>query len=251
MTDSNFSIAVPVHDGARDYAIECLESISKLDLPAGVSPCVHVSFNNYSEDFFSEVVSWLSDYPIPVYVSRQSSKPGGWEDYNIEEKMANIISARDVLVRQVRATGAQAMLWVDSDMTLERDTLCRLMNHDKCLVGALCLNRHAEVLMTNAWYDGDRTEKGNVTKIRATRYIDDGWGLVLVDGVGLACVLVREPLISEVEFDYSMLVDDAGFCKRARGLGFQVWVDRSVKPVHLGATTERIRERKKVNVRRK
>lgn len=249
MNSSKLAVAVPVHEGCRGKVKRCLISIAELDILQGISPCVYVSFNNYSEDFFSDLTAWLAHYPIPFYVSRQDSKPGGWEDFSISETMANIIAARDTLVRQVRSAGANAMLWVDSDMQLEADTLFKLMSHGKRVTGALCLNRHSEVPMMNAWYDGDRTQQGNVTKIRATRYIDDGWGLVKVDGVGLACVLVREPLISAVDFDYSMLVDDAGFCRRARELGFSIWVDRSVKPIHLGATTEDMRERKCRDVR--
>jgi hypothetical protein len=240
MADCNLVISVPLHDGARKYAPQCLSSIACLNMPDGVRPQINVLFNNYSTDFFCEIVEMLSDFPFPYRVSRQVTKPEGWAELNISETMANIIYARHELQQQ--AHDSDSVLWVDADMVLEEDTIERLMAHDCKLVGALCLNRHSELLLTNAWYDGDRTERNGVTKIRAARYVDDGWGLIEVDGIGLACVLVRKPL-TRIQFRYSMLVDDAGFCNQARALGYKVWVDRSVKPVHLGAVAEQYRER--------
>lgn len=244
------AIAVPIHEGVLPHTIDCIRSIAELNFPTDVRPFLCALFNNYSESFFSAVVEELCRLPFEFYAWRQEGKPDGWRDLAISETMANIIHARRGLSACCRALEAEMMLWVDSDMVLTPETFVALNAHGKEIVGALCVNRHSEVLLTNAWYNGDRTQHGSVTRIRATRYIDDNWQLCAVDGIGLACVLVRQPLIDAIDFDYEMLVDDGGFCERARNLGYEIWADGSVRPVHLGAVTESLRERCECSVNR-
>lgn len=123
------------------------------------------------------------------------------------------------------------LLWIDDDMTFEEDAARRLLAHDLPIVGGLCFGRrhpYPPILV-------HLTERGY-----SFQY-DYPEGLVEVDATGGAFLLVKKEVFYKIfEKDkigaWSPLGvgEDMSFCRRARAVGYKVFVDTSVKIGHMG-----------------
>lgn len=153
-------------------------------------------------------------------------------------------------------------LWfLDDDGVVASDTLIKLIEDDKDIVGAPMMTRNVRdngkhglcVFEKFDFYIGDGK---TINKYRAVEKLDTSKGyLQQVDGIGLACVLIKkeafEPLYIKhngrpFEFIHEVhqtkehgvtlrnISEDMCFFERAKQEGFEVWVDTRIRPVHLG-----------------
>lgn len=127
---------------------------------------------------------------------------------------------RFMIVRDALARGADATLFLDSDMVFPENTLARLLAHDKPIVGATYIKRRDpfDVLGTA---------------------IDDippgAKGIAQMARMPFGCMLIRREVYDKVprpwfQVDYipeddSFLSEDFWFCDRAREAGFDIWCD--------------------------
>jgi hypothetical protein len=134
---------------------------------------------------------------------------------------------------------------VDSDIAFPKDTLKKLVSHDKDIVTGVYIQRipgrHTiEVMRKN--------EHGGVTHIPWDSI--KGQGLVPIDGCGFGCVLVKKSVFEAIEyphFVYKSAIDhahtiseDVYFCMKAREKGKELWCDTSVVCDHIGSWTFRV-----------
>lgn len=152
-------------------------------------------------------------------------------DYEILVSTEGFTTAenRTWLTAQLVKKGCTHILFLDDDMVYERDTLERLLRHDKDLVGAKYANRRG---------DGEVVE-----------YLEDKNALNLfkVKALGGGCVLIKAEVFHKVEqpwFWYEILPsgavsmsNDWYFCKKATEAGYDIWCDPTLMPGHLGEKT--------------
>jgi hypothetical protein len=146
------------------------------------------------------------------------------------------------------------MFMVDTDMSFPNDTLDRLLEHDKDIVGGLCFTTDpflSKVTPTIAVLCP--TEDGKNSLEPLWDYPLDS--LVPCDATGAACMLVKRSAAERIReakgrdhpmpwFAHGMhgstrIGEDIAFCLTARALGIEVWVDTSlaighVKPQFVG-----------------
>lgn len=120
--------------------------------------------------------------------------------------------------------GATHLFFVDDDMIYEEDTLERLLEHDKDIVGAAYANRR-----------GDGDVVGEISESEGV--------LKEVSALGGGCVLIKKEVfekLSQPWFWYE--INDAGavtmshdwwFCKKAKEEGFEIWLDPTIRPKHI------------------
>ncbi len=171
-------------------------------------------------------------------------------------------TARNYLIEMAIRLGVDYLFFADDDGVLPQDTLVKLVEDDKDIVGAPMMTRNVRDNGEHAlccfekfdFYIGDGK---TINKYRSIQKFDTSKGdyLFKVDGTGGACLLIKKEaftalfkkhngrpfeFINEVhetkEHGVTLrnISEDMCFCERARDEGFEIWIDTRIRPVHLG-----------------
>lgn len=147
-----------------------------------------------------------------------------------------IDASRNLIVEHALEIGYDYILWVDSDMILPKNTLLRLLSHNKDIVSGVysykVINGENAVVKRYSKTDEDTYEDVSLKEIRETKE------LMLVDGIGFGCVLTKVNIFNKIEqpwFKYEKdLGEDIFFCRKAQETGIEIFVDPTVKAGHVG-----------------
>ena len=134
--------------------------------------------------------------------------------------------------------GATHVLWLDTDMSVMRETAVLLAAHDQPVVGLNYRVRQQSGLFT-ACRDGERIPT-----------LETSTGLEAVDYVGMGCLLMRTDVVAQLGrpwFRHGLndmggdVGEDCMFCGGLRAAGYTIWIDHDLsKEVgHIGQTTFR------------
>lgn len=128
---------------------------------------------------------------------------------------------------------------VDSDIAFEKDTLKKLLSHDKDVVSGLYIQR---IPNTHTLELYENNEFGGVSNIPYEKIKDRG--LVEIAACGFGCVLVKSEVFRAVgypQFEYHSALDhsntiseDTDFCRKAKSKGFRIFADTSIQCRHIG-----------------
>lgn len=160
---------------------------------------------------------------------------------------ANVTTSRNAIVRRFLAEpGLTHLLFIDSDMVFERDTLDRLLFADAPIVSGLCFGqRYHDNGLSFFTVMFRRDDSGFY---RVEDYPDNQ--VIDVDAVGAACLLIRREVLEDLEElhpdpwpwfaeeatpDGGIHSEDITFCLRARAAGWPVQVHTGVKLGHVKA----------------
>ena len=156
-----------------------------------------------------------------------------------------VYDARNKLAEDAIKTGADYVLWLDSDMQFAPDLMERLAGHmDNGIdyVSGLYFKRRFPVIPLIydkvEIVDDDGKTKG-VTQTYADYPRDS---LFEIAGSGFGAVMTSTKLLKEVTDAYgapfdpipSVLGEDLAFCWRAKQLGYKLFCDSSIKVHHIG-----------------
>ena len=154
-------------------------------------------------------------------------------------------TARNRIATMAVDDGYDAVLMVDSDMTLPKDALTRLLSHDEDVVSGWYLRRSVDTRQTNAFRL--RTPNGDLYYgyPRESSYdaheLLDIEGLVRVHGTGMGCCLIRTDVFRHLVYpwfdwvnynDRSVLSEDLYFCSALGRAGIPIHVDPKVPCGH-------------------
>lgn len=154
-----------------------------------------------------------------------------------------IYDARNQIAEKAVKGGFDQVLWLDSDMTFERDTLMRLQAHlDAGLefISGLYFARKKPIKpIIYKSLTVEEKNGGYVPKIES--YMDyPRNSLFEIEGCGFGCCLVKTSLIKRVTekfglpfFPVAGFGEDFAFCYRVKELGVPMYCDSSIKPEHL------------------
>jgi FkbM family methyltransferase len=134
---------------------------------------------------------------------------------------------------------------IDSDIAFERDTLKKMLSHDRDMVSGLYIQRKFGTHTLELY---EHNGRGGVTNIPYETIKDQG--LIEIAGCGFGCVLVKTDVIRAIDypqFKYHSAIDhahtiseDTDFCTKALAKGFRIWADTSIKCRHIGSHTFQI-----------
>ncbi len=157
-------------------------------------------------------------------------------DSNLDHKIKIISSARQQIFDYAKKNNYDYILFVDSDITLPKIALSKLISNRKDIVAAPCLslrnvNGNAKVL-PNVYDFSDEEDFCRPMWLNETLNNN----IVPVACAGFGCVLISKQVFEQVKlryFEKSMAGEDIAFFVDSRKEGFNAFSDNSVKCTHL------------------
>jgi len=161
-----------------------------------------------------------------------------------------LINQREGLIKKAIASGADKVLWLDSDMYFPSTTLLRLLNHEEDIVGCTYMKRS---FPTKGVAFKDLTDWESWVPIKHQSELEE------VEAAGLGCMLMDTKVFSDLtmpyfEYHYQEKTKDWGgedfqLFRKLRKKGHRVFIDLnlSMHVAHIGmfAFTEKLEENKK------
>jgi GT2 family glycosyltransferase len=156
-----------------------------------------------------------------------------------------IFDQREKLAQHAIDGGCDYILWVDADMRFPKNTIQRLMAHDKDIVGVNATTRTVPTKPTAKMLDVDFEKKEN----NWTPVISKGkTGIEKVTAIGCGVMLVKAEVFKKTPQPWfwfyklpgdKILGEDVHFCVAAADAGFETWVDHdlSLEIGHVGTYT--------------
>ena len=139
-----------------------------------------------------------------------------------------VYDAREGAAKHFLSSDNDFLLFLDSDMMPPPDMLSKLIEYDKPIVSALAFRRVPN-------YEPCIFKK---VDNEATLYLDYPKGLIEVEGVGMACTLIKREVFEKVKepwFRPGDLGEDLSFCKRVKEAGFPIYCDTNLICGHIGS----------------
>ena len=156
-------------------------------------------------------------------------------------------SARNNIMSLAKELDADYLMMVDSDVTVPRDALVNLMEHDVDVVMGYYAHRNRE---------NDPTTKTNVCKRGEFNYTnqyhggelhalaDQGRILERIHGGGMGCILIKRTVYDRIPYpwfdwvnyrdaNHSLLSEDLYFCELCREWKVKIYCDTRVSCGHL------------------
>ncbi len=164
----------------------------------------------------------------------------GEKSVDIEIIKSSILpETRTRLVSRAYKYGASHIMWFDTDMFFPVDTIPRLLNHNKLVIGANYVTKDPQPRPVA--YKEDETYIGPVwTKA-------DSAGLEQITFLGMGCMLTDIRVFDALTFPYFQFMplppqfirqsgEDGWFCSKLRDAGIDVWIDHdlSKQVEHIG-----------------
>ena len=133
------------------------------------------------------------------------------------------------------------LLWLDGDEIFPLDMTQRLLDHDKDIVAAWTVIRQDKkpnvyrVLYQNK--RGGYKHKAYSLK-EINKFISENQPLQKVDRIGFGSVLIKREVFEKLPepwfyFDEHHDTEDLYFCDKAREMGYDLWVDFSLRCLHI------------------
>ena len=151
-------------------------------------------------------------------------------------KSYSVDVGRNIIAKYAQENGFDYIMWVDSDMILPKNTLVRLLSHDKDIVAGVYSYKvlgNKEVV-AKRFQDETREEYDNLT----IKEIKESSGLIEVDGFGFGCVLTKVSVFKEIPYPWFIYTHEMGediyFCRKAQNEGYKIWLDTDVICGHIG-----------------
>lgn len=172
-------------------------------------------------------------YSLPAMACYARSK--GIEVSLLPIGLSLVYTARERASETMLQGDYDALLFVDSDMVCPMDMLVRLVEADKDIVSGLAFKRFKP-------YEPCIFKRCDRKK--ADFYFDYPKGLTEIQGVGMACTLIKREVFEKVPkpwfFPEPNIGEDLAFCIRAKEQGFKIYCDTTLICGH--CTTEVITE---------
>lgn len=151
-----------------------------------------------------------------------------------------IYDSRNKIAAKAIELGTDYLMCFDSDMIFQPDTLERLMAHDKDIVSGLYFRRTGTY--RPVIFDELDVKDGKAVHHNLDDYPKDD--IFKVKGIGFGCVLIKTEVLLDMiaaKGDWFTpmygMGEDLAFCMRANELGYDIWVDPTVKCGHVGSVT--------------
>ena len=156
-----------------------------------------------------------------------------------------IFDQREKLALEALKEGADYILWIDADMRFPKDTIERLIAHDKPIVGVNATTRSIPVRSTAKNLEIDFEKKENHWRAVSSK---DKTGLEQVTAIGCGVMMVKKEVFEKTPRPWfwfemipgeKLLGEDVYFCIKAHDAGFDTWVDHGLSNEigHVGSYT--------------
>ena len=152
-----------------------------------------------------------------------------------------IYTSRDQIAKKALLDEADLVMWFDSDMVFNPDTLKRMLEHidnGADMVTGIYYRR-TQPFSAVAFDKMDLNEEG--TAFEWTEFDEIPEELFEVGGCGFAAVLMKTDVFLDVSAKFGAMFtpigqngEDASFCMRARECGYKIFCDPKIVIGHVG-----------------
>lgn len=145
-----------------------------------------------------------------------------------------IFDQREKLAAEALKENCDYILWIDADMRFPRDTIQRLIAHDKPIVGVNATTRSIPVRSTAKNLEIDFENKVNHWRPVSSK---NKTGLEQVTAIGCGVMMVKREVFEKTPRPWfwfevlpgdKLLGEDVYFCVKAHDAGFSTWVDHTM-----------------------
>lgn len=188
-------------------------------------------------------VPCMNQVPAEFADSLARTTAHGLKDHKIGQifKIGSLIyTSRDDIAREAIESGADYVMWFDSDMIFPANILELLMRHmedpEIDMVTGLYFRRvqpFTPVIFDKLEIDDEGVKWTNFEYIENEPF--------QVGGCGFGCVLMPTDIFIDVQSKFGAMFtpikglgEDLSFCWRARQLGFKIWCDPTIPLGHVG-----------------
>ena len=164
----------------------------------------------------------------------------------LAQETADIGRTRNAFVREFLALpeSVEYLLMIDDDMLVDLHVIEKLSVHKQPIVSAVNYMKYPPYRpVVYAETDAGEKDKvgtehyGNVQHDYHQLDMPSDVGVIPVDGVGAACLLIHRDVLLALSapwFKFEGSGEDLYFCRKARAAGFRVLVDTTVHTGHVG-----------------
>ena len=164
---------------------------------------------------------------------------------NLYTSMGTLIfDQRNNMVESALEEGADYVLFIDADMRFPKDTLERLISHNKGIVGVNATTRSVPVKATAKHLIIDSDGTCNWKQISSKNKT----GLQMADGIGCGVMLISRETLEKIEKPWfffellpenKLLGEDIYFCVKAKDVGIDTFIDHDLSQEigHVGSYT--------------
>lgn len=148
--------------------------------------------------------------------------------------------SRNIIAKYAQENKFDYIFWVDSDMIIPKNTLKRLLSHDKDIVGGT----YAYKLLKGKNAVAKRFKGDDYIDI-PLKEIREAKGLIPVDAFGFGCVLTKVDVFEKIPYPWFIFTmemgEDVYFCRKAQNAGYEIFLDTDIICGHKGSVNFDIR----------
>jgi cellulose synthase/poly-beta-1,6-N-acetylglucosamine synthase-like glycosyltransferase len=155
-----------------------------------------------------------------------------------------IFDQRNKLVKTSLEAKCDYIVFIDADMRFPKDTIMRLLRHQKDIIGVNATTRTEPVIPTAK--NLTINEDGSCTWLPI--YSNSLDGISKADGIGCGVMMIKASVFAKLQKPYfyfeqlpdnKILGEDIYFCIKAKDAGIDTWVDHdlSMDIKHIGQYT--------------
>lgn len=151
-----------------------------------------------------------------------------------------IFTQREALTKSALAEGADAILWIDSDMRFPANTLEVMLSRNVPILGVNATTRRAPIVPTALNLEMEK-DTAVLRKVESR----GKQGIEQVTAVGFGVTLIQSQVFREIpnpwfniiwKDDGDIIGEDVHFCVKALDFGIETYVDHDLSPLikHIG-----------------
>ena len=155
-----------------------------------------------------------------------------------------IFDQRNKLVKTSLEAKCDYIVFIDADMRFPRDTIMRLLQHNKEIIGVNATTRSEPVVPTAKMLHIEKDGSCTWQPI----YSNSLKGISKADGIGCGVMMIKADVFNRIQEPYfyfeqlpdnKILGEDIYFCVKAKDAGIDTWVDHdlSMEIKHIGQYT--------------
>lgn len=180
-------------------------------------PTIYLAILNQGEiriELVYLLVRWMQDDRYKIYLDLPCDKP--------------IAHNRAKIVERFLKSGYDYLMMLDGDIIPPADTIS-LADYDKDVIGGACFAyKNSSIVPLVLEYN-----KGEGDEYRV-KSGDKMFGVQEVDAIGTGCIMIARRVLEDVKAPFINIYNEDGirergldlsFCKKAKKLGYKVWVN--------------------------
>lgn len=246
LNNYKITIGIPIEETKLFCFEDLLNKLLELEKPDSCKILFVVNQRNQFHDEISDILNKekYEELKLMTKITSLDSDTNNtvWNSGNF----VNIVRARNRCIDQALENNSDFLFFLDADVFPPSDVLARLTKlvseeSDKSIFGGYYNSR----FFNNYPMIGNFKSDGSIGLISEEKDFNSG-NIITCDAAGMGCILLSSKLIEELKFDEEVSQsEDIDYFRSAKNLGYNLYIDTSVKCEHRSIFRERLNKKGK------